>query len=59
MVRRYLPNPRGIKNVFSDIRVLPIQIYVLSLSCLAMRINLMWNKGSHDLCKLHFVHHKR
>ena len=31
MVRRYPPNPRGTKNVFSDIRVLSIQIYVLSL----------------------------
>ena len=31
MIRRYPPNPRGTKNVFSDIRVLSIQIYVLSL----------------------------
>ena len=44
------PNPRGTKNVFSDIRELSIQIYmyVLSLSCLAMGINLVWDKGPHD-----------
>ena len=29
MVRRYPPNPRDTKNVFSDSRVLSIQIYVL------------------------------
>ena len=33
MVRRYPRNPRGTKNVFSDIRVLSIRIYVLSLWC--------------------------
>ena len=48
MVRRYPPNPKGTKNVFSDIRVLFIMIYVLSLSCLAMGINLMQDKGPRD-----------
>ena len=43
-----LANPRGTKNVFSDIRVLSIQIYVLSLSCLAMGINLVRDKGPCD-----------
>ena len=45
MVRRYPPNPRGTKNVFSDIRVLSIEIYVLSFSCLAMGIKLLQDKG--------------
>ena len=48
MVRRYPPNPIGTKNVFSDIRVLSIQIYVLSLSYLAMGINLVRDKGPRD-----------
>ena len=48
VVRRYPPNPRGTKNLFSDIRVLSIQIYVLSLSCLAMGINLVRDKGPRD-----------
>ena len=48
MVRRYPPNPRGTENVFSDIRVLSIEIYVLSLSCLAMGINLVQDKGPRD-----------
>ena len=57
MVRRYPPNPRGTENVFSDIRVLSIEIYVLSLSCLAIMINKLQDKGPRDLSKLHFVHH--
>ena len=50
MVRRYPPNPRGTKNVFSDIRVLSIQIYdiVLSLSSLAMGMNIVRDKGPRD-----------
>ena len=48
MVRRYPPNPRGTESVFSDIRVLSIEIYVLSLSCLAMGINLVRDKGPRD-----------
>ena len=48
MVRRYPPNPRGTKNVFSDICVLSIQISVLSLSCLAMGIDLVRDKGPLD-----------
>ena len=48
MVRRYPPNPRGTENVFSDIRVLSIEIYVLSLSGLAMGINLVQDKGPRD-----------
>ena len=50
MVRKYPSNTRGTKNAFSDIRVLSIQIYmyVLSLSCLAMGINLVRDKGSRD-----------
>ena len=44
MVRKYPPNPRGTENVFSDIRVLSIEIYVLSFSCLAMGINLVQYK---------------
>ena len=59
MVRRYPPNPRGTKNVFSDIRVLSIQIYVLPLSCLDKGINLVLDKGPRDKSKMHFVHHKR
>ena len=31
--KKVSPNLRGAMNVFSDIRVLSIQIYVLSLSC--------------------------
>ena len=31
MVRRYPRNPRGTEYVFSDIRVLSIEIYLLSL----------------------------
>ena len=58
MIRRYPPNPKGTMNVFSDIRVLSIQIYVLSLSCLAIGINLVRDKGPRDKSKLHFVHHK-
>ena len=42
------PNPRGTKNVFLDIRVLSIQIYVLSLSCSAMGINLVRDKRPRD-----------
>ena len=57
MVRRYPPNPRGTENVLSDIRVLSTEIYVLSLSCLAMGINLVQDKGLRDYNKLHFVHH--
>ena len=45
MVRRYHPNPSGTKNVFSDICVLTIHIYALSLSCLAMGINFVQDKG--------------
>ena len=48
MVRMYPPNLRGTKNVFSDILVLSIQIYILSLSCLAMGINLVRDKGPRD-----------
>ena len=48
MVRRYPPNPRGTEIVFSDIRVLSIEIYVLSLSCLAMGVNLVQAKGQRD-----------
>ena len=48
MVRRYPPNPRGTENVLSDIRVLSIQIYELSLSCLAIEINLVQDKGPRD-----------
>ena len=48
MVRRYPPNPRGTENVFSDIRVLSIEIYVLSFSCLAMGVNLVQDKGPRD-----------
>ena len=48
MVRRYPTNPRGTENVFSDIRVLSIEIYVLSFSCLAMGINLVQDKGPRD-----------
>ena len=48
MVRKYPPNPRGTKNVFSDIRFLSIQIYVLSLSCLAIGINLVRDKVPRD-----------
>ena len=48
MVRRYPPNPRGTENVFSDIRVLSIEIYVLSFSCLGMGINLVQDKGPRD-----------
>ena len=59
MVRRYPPNPRGTKNVFSDTRVLSIQIYVLSLSCLVMGMNLVRDKGPRDYSKLRCVHHKR
>ena len=57
MVRRYPPNPRCTENVFSDIRVLSIEIYVLSFSCLAMGINLVQDKGPRDYSKLHFAHH--
>ena len=49
----------GTMNVFSDIRVLSIQTYVHSLSCLPMGINLVQDKGPRNLSKLHFVHHKR
>ena len=59
MVRRYPPNLRGTKNVFSDIRVLSMHIYLLSLSCLAMGINLVRDKGPRDKSTLHFVHHNR
>ena len=48
MVRMYSLNPRGTENVFSDICVMSIEIYVLSLSCLAMGINLMRDKGPRD-----------
>ena len=48
MIRRYPPNPMGTKNAFSDIRVLSIHIYVLSLSYLAMGINLVRDKGPRD-----------
>ena len=48
MVRRYIPNPRGTKNVFSEIPVLSIQIYVLSLSCRPVGINLVLDKGPGD-----------
>ena len=48
MVRKYPLNPRGTKNVLSGIRVLSIQIYVLSLSCLAIGINLVQDKGPCD-----------
>ena len=48
MVRRYLPNPRGTENVFSDIFVLSMEIYVLSFWCLAMGINLVQDKGLRD-----------
>ena len=48
MVRRYPPNLIGTENVFSDIRVLSIEVYVLSLSCLAMGINLVQDKGPRD-----------
>ena len=43
-------NPRGTKNVFSVIRVLSMQLYmyVLSLSYLAMGINLVRDKGPRD-----------
>ena len=58
MVRRYPPNPRGTENVFSDIRLLSIEIYVLSFLCLAMGINLVKDKGPHDESTLHFVHYQ-
>ena len=59
MVRRYPPNPRGTENVFSDIRVLSIEIYVLSLSCLAMGINLVRDKGVTKVsCTLYFINDK-
>ena len=48
MVRRYPPNPRGTENIFSDIRVLSIEIYVRSLWCLVMGINLVQDKGPRD-----------
>ena len=48
MVRRYPPNMRGTKYVFLHIRVLPIQIYELSLLCLAMGINRVRDKGPRD-----------
>ena len=32
--KKVSPNPRGTENIFSDIRVLSIEIYVFSLSCL-------------------------
>ena len=58
--KKVSPNTRGTKSVFSDIRVLSIQIYLLSLSCLAMGINLVRDKqGVRDWSKMHFVHHKR
>ena len=48
--KKVSPNPRGTKNAecLSDIRVLSIQIYVLSLSCLAMGINLVQDKEPRD-----------
>ena len=46
--KKVSPNPRGTKNVFSDILVLSIQTYVLSISCLAMGINLVRDKMPHD-----------
>ena len=46
--KKVSPNPRGTENVFSGIRVLFIEIYVLSLSCLAMGINLVQDKGTRD-----------
>ena len=48
MVRRYPPNPRATENVFSDIRVLSIEISELSLSCSAMQVNLVQDKGPRD-----------
>ena len=48
MVRRYPPNPRGTENVFSDIHVSSIKLYVLSLSCLGMGINLVLDNGPRD-----------
>ena len=59
MVWRYPSNPRGTKNVFSDIRVLSIQIYVLSLSCLAMGINLVRDMGPMTSVSCILVHYKR
>ena len=46
--RWYPPNSRGTEHVFSDIRVLYIEIYVLSFSCLAMGINLVQDKEPRD-----------
>ena len=46
--KKVSPNPRDTENVFSDIRVLSIEIYVLSLSCLAIGINLVQDKGPRD-----------
>ena len=48
MVKMYPPNPKGTENVFSDIPVLSIEIYVLSFSCLAMGINFVQDKGPRD-----------
>ena len=38
----------GTENVFSDIRVLSIEIYVLSLVFIVMGINLVQDKGPRD-----------
>ena len=46
--KKVSPNPKGTENVFWDIRVLSIHIYVLSLSCLAMGINLVRDKWPRD-----------
>ena len=48
MVRRCPPNPKDTENVFSDIGVLSIKLYVLSFSCLTMGINLVQDKGPRD-----------
>ena len=46
---QFWPQPFLIQvNVFSDIRVLSIQIYVLSLKCLAIGINLLQDNGPRD-----------
>ena len=58
VVRMYPPNPRGTKNVFSDIRVLSIQIYVFSLSSLAMGIHLVQDKGGQVSCILYIINDK-
>ena len=45
MVTRFPQNLRGANNLFSVKLVPSLRIYVLSLSCFSIGINLVWDKG--------------